>query len=304
MFTLNNRSARHTSLVATLIVLALLMVSVVIPASAAPGPFVLLTPPDDSIFTPEAPPLNFTWSTADGGANLQYEFKLVRISDDPETVVFTAQAAAENLCDGNTCTGTVPQEYQDDLTCGEYEWVVKAVGADGETPATNNPFSFTVYCTCEGNDLVINGNFETDANGNKVPDVWKDSLLSSDKLTNKVAHSGLLSFRFKGSVLENSGIKQVIVNGNTVKLGDGLKLCVWLRGKNVGVAGWVVAKIQYASGATEKIRIEVPVGTFNWSFFEEGKVMAEDVAKIVVQLRYTGGVGQYFADDVQLIHIP
>ena len=50
---------------------------------------------------------------------------------------------------------------------------------------------------------MVNGGFEVDANGDKVPDGWKGVDLTKDSLkcnkdTKTVAHDGNCAFKFKG----------------------------------------------------------------------------------------------------------
>ncbi|GAB4517978.1 MAG: hypothetical protein OHK0046_25160 [Anaerolineae bacterium] len=108
----------------------------------APGEFDLLTPPDGAVVTDTSVVTEISW-TVSAGAD-EYTFNLQRTAGDPVGEVLDITLAAGDICGEDTCVIPVSDEVRALLTDGDYSWTVVAANANGETPASNNPFTFTV----------------------------------------------------------------------------------------------------------------------------------------------------------------
>ena len=186
-----------------------------------------------------------------------------------------------------TATLTVAAEGTEPLT---FQWFVGESGDDSEPIAgavadvyntepltettsywvrVENPFgmaeSQTVTVIVEPLQLLINPGFEYDVNGDKVPDGWKLSNATKDKIKcNKVkpdgtmkikAYEGDCAFMFKGGLNEHSKLKQVIVpDPMSIVPADVLLLDVYMKGKTDAVRGVIKLKVVYNNPALDASR--------------------------------------------------
>lgn len=113
-------------------------------ADFVPSGFELLTPPDGSVITEMPVSLSITWTEAGGAAT--YTFDLDRPTAENVTLAgLTAAADADTLaCGDGSCTLFVMDAASVLTEQGAYSWTVVASNPTGDTPATNNPFTFTV----------------------------------------------------------------------------------------------------------------------------------------------------------------
>lgn len=120
------------------------------PPADEPGPFELLTPPNGTIFT-ELPGvttttqlngLTMTWTVSEGARF--YRFEIKKLGGHPRRIV-KVYLDANDICEGDVCGFTIPENAMYLLSSGSYRWDVKAYTMRGkDTESSNGPFIFTV----------------------------------------------------------------------------------------------------------------------------------------------------------------
>jgi hypothetical protein len=158
-----------------------------------------------------------------------------------------------------------------------------------------------------GVELVDNGGFEL-LDSNNLPDLtpWTVANGSGDKIKcnkeDKVfAYSGNCAFRFKGSVGENSKLKQNLdTTGATPMMGDALNVAVWVNGGGTP-DGSVTLKVKY-SDATEKTKekVDFAAGEAYAPVTFSGTLGSAAVEKITLQFANKGVSGKVFIDDASV----
>jgi hypothetical protein len=197
------------------------------------------------------------------------------------------------------------------LTClTEYTFRVIAVNEDGNSNPSDTEAITTGECPIE---LLVNTSFETDTDGDKIPDNWPGTTLTGDKQKcNKdtdgdgtpdkiVAHTGNCAFAFKGSVGENSVIEQTVVDVSAVTVADSFQISMWVSGKNADKGAVYKLKFNYANGAKDSLKLSSGVGTFDFTNYTSGILQLPDaVTSVSATIKYKGAAGKVTVDDVSL----
>jgi N-acetylneuraminic acid mutarotase len=163
-------------------------------------------------------------------------------------------------------------------------------------------------------ELLVNGSFEVDNGGDKVPDGWKGKQLSSDKIKcNKdkdgdgipdkiVAQDGNCAFQFKGGVGENARLAQT-VSGGSFGAGDTLTLSGYVNTK--AGSGRLQVKVKYGD-STSKTKLSAEfVVTDGYQLLTDTDALASgNVAKIKAQIKHTSTAGKVRVDGMSLRQYP
>lgn len=160
--------------------------------------------------------------------------------------------------------------------------------------------------------LLLNGDFNADADGNKIPDGWKLKLPTRDKLLcnnerRTVAFAGRCAMKFAGSANELAQIKQVVKPAGIVfGAGDTLTLSAYFLANNPAAQGQLVLFVHYASMTTPvKSTVAIsPNATYTQVAVPAHTVTGSDVTKIRVMIRHRSTSGKVFADAASLVYTP
>jgi VCBS repeat-containing protein len=175
----------------------------------------------------------------------------------------------------------------------------------------------TIHVNGGATNLIVNGGFEEeDPTVPKMPASWKGKNITSDKIKcNKdkdgdgiadkiIAYEENCAFQFKGLPGENARLQQKtdVAALAEVQDGDSLTLHVVVKGKNVVEgAGKVMVKGKNTNDEKLKITVELTTGTYEYGELSESASVVGTLAKLKVQIRYTGAGGKYVIDAVRLI---
>jgi len=151
-------------------------------------------------------------------------------------------------------------------------------------------------------NLLLNGGMELDANAPLlIPDNWTKNAYINTKVDKQDCanfHSGSCSFTIKG-------------NGNTKKLtqktvitllkGTPFTFSLWVMTSGVPSSGpFAQVKLTYTDLTTKAVKLTIPAGTNNWTFFTASFTAGKKVKSIVVTLLYNKGSGFIWFDGVSL----
>lgn len=152
-------------------------------------------------------------------------------------------------------------------------------------------------------DLLTNGGFEVNANGDLVPDNWTPAKLASiDGQDCTVFYSGICSMKFRGSSANaTKTLTQIVsVSGS---IGDTFSLSGW--GKTTSIPSGAVFRIQVVffkgTTQTEVFTLNFNKGTHGWQqmLLAFPTTKAYDKVRVVITLKATGGTAWF--DDVSLV---
>lgn len=281
-----------------------------------PRAFSLLNPVSGSLIRSTTNFNDFTWDNNLDAAT--YNFLLLKGSNNPQIRALgivrdlnglTPEADADALaCTDATCTFTIDETLEGELTTGTYMWTVIAVSpGGGEKEAVNAPFLFSI--NTEDIELLTNTSFEIDANGDKIPDGWTGKKLTGDKRKcNKdgkvVSLTGECAFGFKGNANEGSRLQQKPdVSALGLTTGDVLTLTAFVQGKKHTANGGVIQiKVVYENSglSPDKVKLIPAAGTYAYDDLSSSLTIDGAVASIKVVLAYSGKSGKMNVDDVTL----
>ncbi|MBC8100369.1 MAG: hypothetical protein H7Y11_13070 [Armatimonadetes bacterium] len=158
--------------------------------------------------------------------------------------------------------------------------------------------------------MLTNGGFETDLDGDKLPDAWAPVNLTSDGVkTDKVdkpfAFEGERAFRFKGGEGEDSKISQnVDMTPYTVIAGDQLYFSAALEAANLTEGARIKLRVKYTSTSnpTGKVNLDIAPGTYAYGIIETSVLnLAGGVSKFKVQIENRALSGKLLVDSTQLL---
>jgi hypothetical protein len=226
----------------------------------------------------------------------KFAFTLSRVSPINETIIAT-EYQVDEICDSlhGLC---VPPIDTSTLEDGQYQWTVAAVLPSGTFHATNSPLKFTLQTTTF--ELIENGGFEESMTS------WKSNGLNSDKLKcnksdKKVAYSGVCSFQFKSSPLENSKIHQTIDVSNLELLTDN-ELVVSAYSKATSNGTKILLSVHYLYNyeyPDEKVVLDIPT-TNEYQQTANSIHLSSRAIRLKVTIKHQGTSGKVLLDDVSL----
>ncbi|MBC8099635.1 MAG: hypothetical protein H7Y11_09345, partial [Armatimonadetes bacterium] len=169
-------------------------------------------------------------------------------------------------------------------------------------------------------ELLVNTGFETDVNGDKIPDGWTGSntaLAKTDKvkcnkdtnddgIPDKIfARTGSCAFEFKGNVTaETSKIFFKPLDFSAITNGATVTLSVYIDPRSgTPAAKFAQANIKFSDGTKTKLLLNIPGGLLTYTLQTNSTVIdltGRSVASVKVDLRYNGISGKFLVDDVSL----
>ncbi len=284
----------------------------------AAGAFNLLSPADEAYIRQTADLNAMSWESATDATS--YTLTALHISGNVRLGMVLNKTLGADVCSEETkvCTYTLESAERDALEDGLYTWTVVA---NGVTEAQNGPFSFVLDTA----DFVyiVNGGFEADVDGDKLPDGWNAKGMSKDKLKcnkdktddgdfddeeDKLFTSyGACAFMFRGVAGENSRLIQNF-DGTTLMDGDTLVFEAMVDPRNAP-ADVTIGKVivRFDDSSKEKLALKMPVAAE-----EGGYVKAEisstaplaltgkTVTKFKAQVGWRQTSKRFFIDEVKL----
>ena len=151
-------------------------------------------------------------------------------------------------------------------------------------------------------NLVANGSFEKDTNGDGIPNNWNDSSsgISPKRVCNQ-AYVGNCSFKFVFSSGLYKGIDQEIaISGST---GDTVKLTFWMKGKEIMGGGVVWGSIHFLPDGP--LGYAYPSdGTSPWTKYSLTADATGDFTSIRIEIFGNEVSGKAWFDSVKLVEMP
>ena len=150
-----------------------------------------------------------------------------------------------------------------------------------------------------GTNLVKNGSFEKDTNGDGMPNRWGGYLLSSaDKRVSNTSAAGTWSFKMVANSYKN--LTQFIFQPGLA--GDSFTFSGWMKHKDLGVGGVRLAVVfEHTGGGDNYETIEFPAGTGAWAYHSVVATADANYDDIIVYLICDGTGGKLWVDKVKLV---
>ncbi len=174
-------------------------------------------------------------------------------------------------------------------------------------PPTSTPTATTVGAS---ENLIQNGDFEFDLDGDKVPDGWEGAELQKDKRacnTSKkiIAHHGMCAFQFKNKAGESSKLMQVIpvdslTKGETLTFSGAFEV-------TQPVGKTIVLKVIYAEPdaglkhkGKDKLKIRLDAITYGYSRLSQSFTLLGTPTKMTIKLAHSQQDTRLMIDDLSL----
>lgn len=277
----------------------LVLLSALVPAQAQTTSFRLGLPNEATLkrnLASDLPSFNWTPLTAATSYTL-YVFKISNntradIGDDLTISVPTANCSADN------CVYALTAPDFAFFTLGEYAWTVEAATSGGTIEAANGPRYFSY--NPNPIQFISNGGFET---GKIAP--WKTQKLSADVVLvdGAQSNSGIVSWFFKGSAIEDSSINQLVdVTYYGIDASDIVTLSFAYKASGPSVNSTVRVNVKYTDGTGGKEKKLLTVAD-NYVVVTEVIELAKPVASFKVTLlnKSLKAKDKVYIDDVSLI---
>ncbi len=175
-------------------------------------------------------------------------------------------------------------------------------------PMTSTPTATTIGA---GENLILNGDFEFDADADKLPDGWEGKQLQKDKRvcnTNKkiIAYRGMCAFRFKNKGGEASKLMQSVsvdqlAKGDTLIFSGAFEV-------TQPVGKTVVLKVIYAEPdaglkrkGKDKLKVRLDAITYGYSRLSQSFTLLGTPTKMTVKLVHKQRGTRLMIDDLSLM---
>jgi len=149
-----------------------------------------------------------------------------------------------------------------------------------------------------------NGSFESDADGNGIPNAWNGKLLTaSDERVCNQAVAESCSFLMAG-IGENKLLKQTELAGGDA--GEQYTLSGWGRSTNADGAGPFAIRVvvKYLDGTKGVFRINFGGGTHGWQYSQMNFTTEKAYTRMLLSLMYGKAGGTVWFDDVRMDPVP
>jgi len=152
-------------------------------------------------------------------------------------------------------------------------------------------------------NLVKNGSFEKDSNGDGVPNQWTGiNLTPADKRVCNQSKAGSCSFKMVGDGTTKYLYQVIAVSGGS---GNEFNLSAWTKGKNItGGLAYVYVQFNHTGGGDNNVLITIPAGTSPWTLRQEPATAAADFDSITIALQLNADSGKVWVDKVKLVLLP
>jgi hypothetical protein len=157
-------------------------------------------------------------------------------------------------------------------------------------------------------NLVKNGSFEKDSNGDGLPNKWVygDNIVPGDKRVCNKSHAGACSFKMLGTPYK--WLQQDILISGTAS--DEFDLSAWTRGKNIvyGISGVTRMAVEFRLSSSQVNVIQFDfsaAGSTPWTLREIFSVQATgSFDSIRLYLVIQAEEGKFWFDQVKLVAAP
>lgn len=171
----------------------------------------------------------------------------------------------------------------------------------GDSVNSNIDFSgflATAPAECRPAELVFNGDFQLDLNGNSKPDGFTlTKFAAGDKMSCAIPTNCSLKIKGNGSVKKMT--QKILISGNS---GDSLTLNI--ADKTTGIptngAMSVAAQFYLGSTLTEKFTIPLNPGTHDWEILALPITTTNGYDNVKIQLKFSKSSGTMYIDDLTL----
>jgi hypothetical protein len=147
-------------------------------------------------------------------------------------------------------------------------------------------------------NLVANGSFEKDTNGDGVPNNWLGyQLTPGDKRVCNKSYSGACSFKFVGDGTEKHIQQDLSLSGSS---GEQYKLTLFMKGKDlVNGSGFTSANVLWFPSGADTIFL--PGGTNAWTQYSLVVTAPSDFTAVIIRLETTATSGKAWLDKVKFV---
>jgi hypothetical protein len=159
-------------------------------------------------------------------------------------------------------------------------------------------------------ELILNGGFEYDADGDGTPDAWSSSKAKARKCGD-VGVTDDCAILLKGKPGIKPKLVQTILNGETLLVSDQLTFAAQAKGKGVPDGEKLQLKVKYIdptagtdSNGKDVITLLLPTGDYAYTALEGNVTVQSEVKKVKVLLKYGAASGKVTIDDVSLEVLP
>ena len=155
-------------------------------------------------------------------------------------------------------------------------------------------------------NLVKNGSFEKDSNGDGIPNDWNGvNMTLADKRVCNQSKAGSCSFKAVGDGTDKVLIQDIAASGLA---GDQLTLSAWTKGKNIVLGAGVsrfVFRFNYTDFTDEYVNFNIPAGTTAWTLRQQPLQATKDFASISIFIpELSADSGKLWIDKVKLVEVP
>lgn len=156
-------------------------------------------------------------------------------------------------------------------------------------------------------NFVLNGSFETDSNGDGIPNNWfdNDALSSADKRVCNQSYAGSCSFKMAGDGGGTKWLAQCISPTGTAA-GNEFKFKAWTKTKSLmiggGEASLYVSFYDGGNFVNEEV-FSIPGGTTGWTSRQLSATAAADYDTICMLLQLEASSGKIWFDKATLKYV-
>ena len=155
-------------------------------------------------------------------------------------------------------------------------------------------------------NLVKNGSFEKDTNGDGIPNNWNGvNMTLVDKRVCNQSKAGSCSFKTMGDGTDKVLIQDISAAGLA---GDHLTLSAWTKGKSIVLGAGVsrlVFRFNYTDLTDEYVNFDIPPGTTPWALRQLPVAATKDFASISIFIpELSADSGKLWIDKVKLVEVP
>jgi hypothetical protein len=149
-------------------------------------------------------------------------------------------------------------------------------------------------------ELLANGGFEVADNSWTPKNLVKDKRKCNKDGKPAVAHNGECGFLFTGTAGVKSSITQTVLTGG-INGGDSLTLSAWVNGKSLSAGGKLTAKLSYADGVNNKLKLNLTPGSYAYTQSSTSQAVGTNaLSGLKVTISMKSGSGKFIIDDVSL----
>jgi hypothetical protein len=153
-------------------------------------------------------------------------------------------------------------------------------------------------------NLVKNGSFEKDTNGDGIPNKW--AALGSSSLDKRVcnqSYAGACSFKMVGESVNKFLVQELAISGDA---GDEFKLSAWTKGKDIDTTGnaQVIVYFNHTGGGTSEWSFDIPDGTSPWTLRQVPATAGSNYDSISIAIYNSIVSGKMWVDKVKVVAIP